>query len=206
MNERDLHTRNILARVEAGEPISQRGLARDLGIALGLTNLLLRQMARKGWVRLRKIQRNRMLYFITPTGVAEKARISRAYLAETLKFYAEARQRIGDGFEALLRDQPAAADSTGRHDKKVVFLGAGELAEIAYICLDGRGLTLCGVIDDERTTPFFGVPVYRLEQLEGTSVGDQPYWRLIVMKFEDPSATQAALAARGVPLERVCWL
>jgi hypothetical protein len=59
---RDDYVRRILAEVEAGRGVSQRSLARSAGIALGLTNLVLRNLVRKGWVRITRVKANRVKY------------------------------------------------------------------------------------------------------------------------------------------------
>ena len=78
MPSHDHHTRRILTQIEAEDKISQRSLAKELGIALGLTNLLIRRIVKKGWVKVINVRPNRVRYLITPTGIAEKARITRS--------------------------------------------------------------------------------------------------------------------------------
>jgi DNA-binding MarR family transcriptional regulator len=53
------------------DPRSQRSLSRDMGIALGLTNLIIRRLVHKGWVRIIRIKPNRVRYLLTPAGIAE---------------------------------------------------------------------------------------------------------------------------------------
>lgn len=201
MERYDLHTRRLLAEVEAGNGSSQRSLARELGIALGLTNLLLRRVVRKGWVKATNIQRNRVRYLITPAGIAEKARISREYLAGSVKLYSEARDRIHHTLSGLSRNWPADAS-----DKPIVFFGGGEVAEIGYVCLHDTDLRLVGVIDDTRTTPFFGVPVHRIDRLEPCVLGDVRYGRIIVMSFAEDGSIREALENRGIPSSLIEWI
>ena len=201
MERYDLHTRRLLAEVEAGNGNSQRSLARELGIALGLTNLLLRRVMRKGWVKATNIQRNRVRYLITPAGIAEKARISREYLASSVKLYSEARHRIHHTLSTLSRNWPP-----GEVDKPIVFFGGGEVAEIGYVCLHDTDLRLVGVIDDARTTPFFGVPVHPLDRLSPLVIDNVPYGRIIVMSFADHASIRQALDNRGISSELVEWI
>jgi DNA-binding MarR family transcriptional regulator len=67
----DQFTHRILTEIEADNRLSQRSLSRDLGIALGLTNLIIRRLVRKGWVRIIRIKPNRVRYLLTPAGIAE---------------------------------------------------------------------------------------------------------------------------------------
>ncbi len=80
MDAHEQYEHQILNAIDASQSLSQRSLASSLGIALGLTNLLVRRLVRKGWVRVTRIKPNRVGYFLTPAGVAEKTRLSRLYL------------------------------------------------------------------------------------------------------------------------------
>ncbi len=182
--------------------MSQRSLARELGIALGLSNLLMRQMIRKGWIRLVRIRRNRVRYLITPAGIAEKARMSRAYFARSVSFYMETRDRIQESFAVLSAECAAAR----KDEKRIVFYGAGEVAEIGYVCLQESDLHLVAVVDERRTRRFFGLPVHLPECLTGGMIDGMSYDRLVVMGFDETDGIQSKLEALGVPPERVFWL
>ena len=65
----DRYSLRILDVVAADRAVTQRSLARDLGIALGLTNLLIKRLVRKGWMRVTHISPNRVRYLITPAGI-----------------------------------------------------------------------------------------------------------------------------------------
>jgi DNA-binding MarR family transcriptional regulator len=200
----DHHSRRILDAFESDHDVSQRSLARELGIALGLTNLLVKRLVRKGWVRVIHIKPNRVRYLITPTGIAEKTRMSRAYFEASVQFYRQTRDRIQRQFSVL---------STGWPDegplglpKRIVFYGAGEVAEIGYICLVETDLQLVGVADAVPTKSFFGLSVCSPEHFSGLTLKGRPFDRLVVMSFSNPDALRAQILALRVPLDRVFWL
>jgi hypothetical protein len=202
IHQRELHTREILGRLEKGDAISQRSLSRDLGIALGLTNLLLRQMARNGLVRLRRIKPNRVRYLITPAGIAEKARLSHKYLRDSMTFYAEARRRIQTSFAMLADGRTGATDHI-----RVVFWGAGELAEIGYVCLQDSGLRLVGVVDDARVGQrFFGHPVRTSSSLVGDSLDGEVFDTIIVISLDDEAAVVGQLSRVRIDAKRLFWI
>lgn len=184
--------------------MSQRSLASDLGIALGLTNLLVKRLVRKGWVRVIHIKPNRVRYLITPAGIAEKTRMSRAYFDSSVQFYKQTRDRIQQQFSALSTGWPN--DGTSGLPKRVVFYGAGEVAEIGYICLVETDLQLVGVVDAARTKPFFGLSVCSPEHLDGLVLNGQSFDRLVVMSFGNTDALRADVLALRVPLDCVFWL
>lgn len=113
MNERtllDTATRyRLLKRLEANPGLSQRALARELGVSLGKVNCCLRALMDKGLIKARNFRdsRNKLayLYVLTPKGVAEKARLTMEYLRIKVA-EAEAIQRE---IEALRREAAALA-------------------------------------------------------------------------------------------------
>lgn len=199
---REQYAWRILTEVEAGNAVSQRSLARSTGIALGLTNLVLKRLVRKGLVRISRVQRNRVKYLITPAGIAEKARMSRAYFAYTTRFYAEARNRVRDRFLALSNTWPSDADGNGR--KRIVFYGAGEVAEIGFVCLQETDLTLVATVDGDSNRRMLGTPVQPRSWLDTREVWAQ-FDVIVVMSFSDAELAEARshLASIAFPAERV---
>ena len=194
--------RRILAEIEAGRGSSQRSLARSAGVALGLANLLVRRLVRRGLIEIVKTTPNRVRYVITPAGVLEKARMTRAYLDYSLRFYADARERLHHSFAALSSEWAGVREE----EKRIVFYGAGEVAEIGYVCLQESDLKLVGVADDDRRRPFFGLPVHPTSQLGPERLGDIPYGRVVIMSLRNTEATRDALEDRGCDPHRIYTL
>ena len=144
----------LLTEIDGGRSQSQRSLANRLGIALGLTNLLVSRLVRKGWVRVIRIRPNRFRYLLSPAGVAEKARLSRLVLQDSIRFYISARDRI--------REQLAGVGSPAT---RIAFYGTGEIAEIAYVCLQETDLHLVAVVDENAGRRFFGLTVHPSDDL-----------------------------------------
>src|SRR6516162_8844401 len=123
---------SVLTSIERDSAITQRALARELGIALGLANAYLRRCVRKGLVKMRQVPLNRYAYYLTPQGLAEKSRLTAEYLAASLDFFRRARVDCA----ALFRQCEA------RGWRYVALYGAGDLADFAAaLCRAGdRGL------------------------------------------------------------------
>jgi DNA-binding MarR family transcriptional regulator len=196
----DQHERQILDRIEE-RPVTQRRLASDLGIALGLTNLLVRRLVKKGWVRVSHISPRRISYLITPAGIAAKARLTREYFLYSLEFYRESRARVRERLELAARD--LSRDSTNR---SIVFFGADEVAEVAYVCLQETDLSLVGVVDLVRTGSFFQHAVSTPAQLAGCRLAGESFARLLVMPLQNQDDVRVHLARQGVPADAVFWL
>ena len=69
--ERQL-TLGLLQAIDEREDISQRHLAQEMGVALGLANSYLKRCVKKGWIKISTAPANRYLYYLTPIGFAEK--------------------------------------------------------------------------------------------------------------------------------------
>jgi DNA-binding MarR family transcriptional regulator len=199
----DEYTRRILLAIEEGRPISQRTLARELGVALGLANLLVRRLVSKGYIKIAGIQRNRVRYLMTPAGVVEKARISREYIANTVRLYTETRDRIGSSLGRLSAEWPHDGEAAG---KPVVFFGAGEVAEIGFVSMQRTDLRLVGVVDDYVRHPFFGLPVRSPSDLTVGALDGERFGRIVVMSFRKAEQLQGRLDELGVPRERTFLL
>src|SRR4249919_492749 len=129
----------LLSELDRNGGATQRTLATKLGVALGLTNLYLKRLARKGSIKITTIPRNRIRYLLTPQGLAEKSRLTYLYMQYSLSYYRDVRGRLKD---ALL-----SASRSGV--KRLVIYGTGELAELAYLSLREMNLALVGFVDDE---------------------------------------------------------
>jgi DNA-binding MarR family transcriptional regulator len=150
----DLKAFQLLSEVSDEQPVSQRELAKRLGLALGLVNSYLKNFVTKGYIRIKNYPHNRYAYLLTPNGIAEKARLAYQHVNYFTSLYTVTRQ----DYLALFRRMEAAGI------REVVFCGVDEVAEIAYLSLCETGLKMAAVIDDTRSgEDFFGVPVNSFE-------------------------------------------
>jgi DNA-binding MarR family transcriptional regulator len=140
MDSQELRTLQILEEIEKDHIASQRYLARKLNVSLGLVNAFIKRMAHKGYFKATTIPKNRVKYMLTPKGAAEKTRLTYLYIQHSLAYYKTARSRLRELFQNLAK----AGIS------KVVFYGATELAEIAYVSLQETDIDLVAVIDQEK--------------------------------------------------------
>src|SRR4051812_41234808 len=89
-SEDDRIVLSLLNSVEDGAQ-SQRRIAEDLGIALGLVNAYLKRCVKKGLVKVRHAPARRYAYYLTPQGFAEKSRLTVEYLSYSFSFFREAK-------------------------------------------------------------------------------------------------------------------
>ena len=197
----DQHNYRILSRIDSGKRITQRSIAHELGIALGLANLLIKRLVKKGYVKTgRAIKGKRIRYLLTPQGISEKTRLSIGYLENTIRLYTETKDKIRRSLLNL-------AGLTGEENKRqrVVFYGAGEVAEIAYIALDRSLFELVGVVDDRKQgQQFFDHVVGAPEELscEGADCPDL----VVVTTFRKSQQIGNRLESFKIPLEKIAFL
>ena len=188
----------LLASIERDSRITQRRLAGELGIALGMANAYLRRCVRKGLVKMSQVPLNRYAYYLTPQGFAEKSRLTAEYLAASFIFFRRAR---ADCAELL-----AACAAAGW--RRAALYGAGELAEIAALCAVGGGVELVCVIDAAAVgRPCGGLAVVADVATAQALVGDAPLDGLILTDTRAPQACFDALvgaaAAHGFAASRI---
>ncbi len=193
---------SLLAAIEAGHAVSQRRLADRLGIALGLTNLLVRRTVDRGWVQMVRVSPHRVQYHLTPTGLAAKDRMARAYLENGARLYADLRERIAGRFAALSADWPF--ENGG--EKRIVLYGPSEITEVGCICVFDTDLHLVGVVDHHASRRMLGRKVYTTDHLKPMELDGHPFDCLVVMPFHRPSVERARLSALGFPSNRLFWL
>lgn len=152
----------LLEELAKNPIVSQRELSHKFGIALGVTNACLRRMARKGWIRIRDLNRRRIGYYLTPKGLVEKARLTLHLISFRVQHYVELKRIVGKRFLEMQHDGM----------KRIVFYGVSDEMEVAYITLQGVALKLVGIVeDDEKVVPeiIFGFeiePVSRVRELK----------------------------------------
>lgn len=179
--------RQLLEAVHQDARITQRGLASRLGIALGLANTYLKRLMRKGYIKCVNVQPNRVIYLLTPRGIAEKARLTYEFMDYSLHLYREVRQHL----RQTLQECAAAGE-------RVAIYGRGEAAELAYLCLKESGLEPVAVFDSEGGAVFLGMPVRGIDEQARVE-----YDLLIVATLEPPAPLLARLAERGVPRDKL---
>jgi DNA-binding MarR family transcriptional regulator len=187
-SHRDLQ---LLEAFSGDERVSQRRMASRLGIALGLTNLYVKRLARKGYIKCVNLRSNRVLYLITPKGIAAKARLTYEFVEHSLKLYAQARSHL----------RTTIAAQVAQAHRRFVIYGTTEAAELAYLSLRELGIEPISVISDEPNGPFLGIAVHPLA--DHTALD----YDLIIVATLDPSAPFVTrLLAAGVPVEKICTL
>ena len=171
----------LLDLVERDGSRSQRRLAAELGIALGLLNAYLKRCMKKGLVKMSEAPARRYVYYLTPHGFAEKSRLTVEYLSYSFSFFRQART---DCAQTLVT-------AKGNGVNRVVLAGCSDLAEIATICALETGTLMVAVCDPNATrSTFFGVPL-----VKSWAELSEPFDAVMLTDVTTPGETWASLTA-----------
>jgi DNA-binding MarR family transcriptional regulator len=143
---------DLLNSVNTDGQRSQRHIAAELGIALGLVNAYLKRCVKKGLVKVHNAPARRYAYYLTPQGFAEKSRLTVQYLSDSFSFF-----RLAKG-ECTRTLETAKANGLMR----LVLAGTSDLAEIAILCAVEVDVRIVAIVDSHHDqTRFVGVDVVK---------------------------------------------
>lgn len=187
MADRELR---LLSEVHRRPQASQRELARRVGIALGMTNLLLHNLAEKGYVRITRAGWRRWLYALTPEGFVHKVQLTLSYVHRFLDHYQKVRQ--------TLREELAVQSLNA--ESRVAILGTGEFAELVYLGLKELGIEELDVFAGNGLAggEFLGMPVRDFSALR-----PDRYDRIVVASLGGADKQFRSLLASGVTPEKL---
>lgn len=192
MDKEDIHILRLMGEIEQDGTYSQRELSRRLNLSLGLVNAFLKRLVNKGYFKVKTMPRNRARYFLTPQGLARKSKLTVDYLRYSVNFYREIKSLLISKFKTL--------EEKGQ--QSVLFFGAGEVAELAYLYLQLTNLRLAGIVDDKQEgDDFFDFKVEKLDRL------NQADWNTVLLtRLDDTDRDVERLIESGVSPERIATL
>jgi len=176
LNQEEKITLDLLEMVEENSAITQRSLATELNVALGLANSYIKRCAKKGLIKVKQVPSNRYAYYLTPNGFAEKGRLTAEYLKQSFNFFRLAR---GQSDEAL-------RDCINRGWNSVALIGKSDLTEITILSATELNVKLTGIVDAEASIDnikYMNLPVVKtLSELDTVDA-------LIITDMEKPQNT-----------------
>jgi DNA-binding MarR family transcriptional regulator len=152
----ELRELTLLENIENDPDVNQSTLAIQLGVAVGTVNWHLKRLIAKGYVKVKRAERKKLRYIITPEGIALRARLAIDYVEQSFSLYRKTRQRVS---EYLSQVNNAGYD-------RVRIVGKGDVADICRLTCLEHGIS---VVNDK------DVPVLQVEgfkvflQMEGKS-------------------------------------
>ena len=123
----------LLEQIEHDPDISQATLAAQLGVAVGTVNWLIKRMIDKGYVKIKRAQRRKLKYIITPEGLAFRAQLTVNYIDTSMRLYRRTRQHVREVLLEVKKTNAAA----------IYLVGEGDIADIVRLtCLEQGILVL----------------------------------------------------------------
>jgi DNA-binding MarR family transcriptional regulator len=127
VNDTQFRDLALLQHIEADPDISQAKLAEKLGVAIGTVNWYLKRMLDKGLIKVKRAQRRKLRYIITPEGLNLRAKLTLDYIQQSFNLFREMRQKV----RALLDDLQLHGENAVR------LVGDGDIAEVCRLtCLE----------------------------------------------------------------------
>ena len=184
---------NLLSEVRRTPETTQRGLATRLGISLGLTNLLLRNLAHKGYVRVAQANWRRRLYALTPKGMVRRMLLTTAYVSRTLDHYQTVKLIMQEELEPF----------SLHGESRVAIYGTSEFAELVYLALKELGIEEMDIfaLESQDGHRFLGLPVSDVATLR-----PEQYDRVVIALLGDVRTSWQQLLGLGVAPEQLVTL
>ena len=181
----------LLKQVNDSPILNNRMAASKLGCSVKLAHVLLGKMVDRGFLHVKKLHSRRWDYFLTPTGIAEKARLTYDFLDFSMHFYHDARKTSSSLCKTL-----AEAGI-----KKITFLGAGDLAEIVYLGVKEWGLELVEVFDNDKQS-FLGYEVQKI-----TNLADSKTDAIIICLYDKANPNTKGYLPDGIKkMDNMHWV
>jgi predicted ArsR family transcriptional regulator len=125
--EENVRELTLLEQIERDPDVTQASLATQLGVAVGTVNWHIKRLVAKGYVKVKRAERKKLRYIITPEGIALRARLTVDYIERSFDLYRRTRQRV----KAHLNEVKKAG-----YDR-IRLLGEGDVADICRLsCLE----------------------------------------------------------------------
>ena len=193
LEQNDLHELEILKQIEESPTLTNRTAATRLGVIVKLAHETLKRMVSRGLLHVKKLNSRRWDYFLTPSGITEKARLTVEFVEFSMGFYREARRQSAKVCRELSQ----------QNLKTVALLGSGDIAEIVYLGIQEWDLTLLGVFDDGADKEsFMGVDVQPATALKLTDAA-----AIIVAVYDQQQPMSGQFLPAGVDRdERMHWI
>ncbi len=173
---------DTLLEIKDDPSVNQRSLARKLNISLGLTNAILQNLIHRGWVKAQKLTGRKILYLITPQGMARATNLIYDRFRETQNYYQYTKELLTSYL----------TDLYNQGKKRVIIYGTGQLAEITYLSLLDSPLKLHSILTDDPASSkkkFLGHEILTISDFiekYSQQLSEKPQKELVIISTVNP--------------------
>ncbi|HOW16400.1 MAG TPA: winged helix-turn-helix transcriptional regulator [bacterium] len=174
--------------------VTQTELSNNLRISIGLLNAYLRNLIKKGYVKVSNVKASTVRYMLTAEGMAEKYRLTTRYMSNSLDHYKKIKQAVEARIVRLKLEEV----------RTVVFVGSGDIAEIMHLYLGETKIKLLGVFDDGVLPEelFFGHKVRPLSEL-AEYFKQEKVDKVLLNYLEDIETKEQLIKSMGIPQNNI---
>jgi len=123
----ELHEFGLLEELAQDPDTTQSTLAARLGVAVGTVNWYLKRLVAKGYIKVKRAERRKLRYILTPEGLALRAQLTLNYVETSMALYRRVREQ----------SRGALAEAQAHGARAVHIVGDGDLAEVCRLtCLE----------------------------------------------------------------------
>lgn len=122
----------VLRHIAGQKDVRQRDIAQIIGMSLGMTNAILKRLARKGFITIRKVNNRNIIYAVSPAGFDEIAHRSYRYLKRTIRNVVVYRETIESLVELIAGQGFTEIDLIEESDLDFIVEHACGEAEVKY--------------------------------------------------------------------------
>ena len=140
----------LFNNISKNNKTTQRSISKELDVALGFANSLIKKFLRKGLLKITEAPMKRYIYYITPKGFVEKSKLVGQFIDSSLAFYKKTKKEYEDKF-LKIKEQ---------NFNKVILVGTGELSEIAVLSASITNTKIYCIFDEKlKISSFCGIKV-----------------------------------------------
>jgi len=122
----------LLESIELDPDVTQANLASQLGVAVGTINWHIKRLIEKGYVKIKRAERKKLRYIITPEGIAMRALLTIDFIEQQFNLYRNTRQRVKDHLKQV---QQSGFSS-------VRLIGDGDVADVCRLTCLEQGVSI----------------------------------------------------------------
>jgi glyoxylase-like metal-dependent hydrolase (beta-lactamase superfamily II)/DNA-binding MarR family transcriptional regulator len=162
MNPKHYNDYQILRVIEQQSDLSQRLISQHTGINVASVNFAVKRLILKGYIKATNMNKKRIMYHLTPSGLAQKAKLAYNSFLYHYHLFSDIREIIALRINA----------HPGLEGRNMAIFGLNEITEIVYIAMKKKGIDFSGVFEDDPNaigTKWLGEPVQSIEALRGNS-------------------------------------
>ena len=179
----------LLEEIEINPQLTQRGLAGKLGVALGVANILVKSMTKKGYIKATQLGWKRWVYIVTPSGFSRKIALTLAYVKRFLDHYNHVSSMLREELDSL----------TLNAESRIGIYGTDELVELVYLSLLYMGITEIQILGhDSNGRRFLGLEIH-----EPANTSSTDYSLVIVASLTEDGWLRDKLIENGFSSSKI---